>query len=185
VVGEREDTAWRLSELRKVGVARRLAELDFVVDIYSSRDKDTEDTNMHNIPLRTRGMPISADAFDELESKTNAERVVEFLAENDDKAFKASEIAEATGVDENSVHPVLKRLRERGLARHKPPHWTMGDEEWYVSMNSTLCRFLDGREEQHEVRVDKRARDGVPCLIKRLRGSRGGRINKDKNCLGS
>jgi len=74
-------------------------------------------------------MPITAEEFDELEGKTNAERIVEFLAANSDKAFKASEIAEETEMEPNSVHPVLKRLRERGLVRHKPPYWAIGDDE--------------------------------------------------------
>lgn len=104
-------------------------------------------------------MPIKADDFDELESKTNAERVVEFLAENDDKAFKASEIAEATGVDENSVHPVLKRLRERGLARHKPPYWAIGDKEKVRAAYElrAVSSFLDDElgEEKREDWVDE------------------------------
>jgi len=64
-------------------------------------------------------MPISIDEFESRDSekrRTNAERVVHFLAENRDKAYKAIEIAEATGVDESSIRPVLNRLEERGLA---------------------------------------------------------------------
>ena len=69
-------------------------------------------------------VPISIDEFeshDPEKRETNAERVVHFLAENRDKAYKAIEIAEATGVDENSIHPVLNRLEDRGLIRHREP----------------------------------------------------------------
>jgi len=75
-------------------------------------------------------VPISIDEFeshDPEKRETNAERVVRFLAGNRDKAYKAIEVAEATGVDENSIHPVLNRLEERGLVRHREPYWAIGD----------------------------------------------------------
>lgn len=75
-------------------------------------------------------MPISRDEFEEYDrgdDPSNAERVLRFLAENRDQAFRAREIAEATGVDSNSIHPVLTRLRERELVRHKQPYWAIGD----------------------------------------------------------
>lgn len=77
-------------------------------------------------------MPISIDEFesrDPEKRETNAERVVRFLAHNRDKAYKAIEIAEATDVNENSIHPVLNRLEERGLVRHREPYWAIGDLE--------------------------------------------------------
>lgn len=77
-------------------------------------------------------MPISIEEFesrDRDDGPTNAERVLRFLARNEDKAFRAVEIAEATGVVENSVHPVLHRLEERGLVRHREPYWAVGDPD--------------------------------------------------------
>jgi hypothetical protein len=77
-------------------------------------------------------VPISIDEFeshDPEKRETNAERVVRFLAGNRDKAYKAIEIAEATGVGESSIHPVLNRLEERELVRHREPYWAIGDIE--------------------------------------------------------
>lgn len=75
-------------------------------------------------------MPISIDEFEAADDEpTNAERVVRFLVANRDKAYRATEIAAETDVGENSIHPVLKRLRERGLVRHKEPYWAIGDED--------------------------------------------------------
>ncbi|MEF8813967.1 MAG: helix-turn-helix domain-containing protein [Halovenus sp.] len=93
-------------------------------------------------------MPISIDEFeshDPEKRETNAERVVRFLAENRNKAYKAIEIAEATGVDENSIHPVLNRLEERGLVRHREPYWAIGDVEEVqdAMMFSSAAAFLD------------------------------------------
>jgi len=77
-------------------------------------------------------VPISIDEFESHDPEqrgTNAERVVRFLARNRDKAYKAAEIAEATEVNRNSIHPVLKRLEERGVVRHREPYWAIGDLE--------------------------------------------------------
>lgn len=76
-------------------------------------------------------MPISIDEFESHQEPrtTNAERVIRFLVRNRDRAFKASEIAEQTEVSQNSIHPVLRRLRERGLVRHREPYWAVGDLE--------------------------------------------------------
>lgn len=76
-------------------------------------------------------MPISIDEFESHQEPriTNAERVIRFLVRNRDRAFKASEIADETGVSQNSIHPILHRLRERGLVRHREPYWAVGDLE--------------------------------------------------------
>lgn len=75
-------------------------------------------------------MPISIDEFESRDGEareTNAERVGRFLARNRDKAYRAAEIAGATGVNENSIHPVLTRLEGRGLVRHREPYGAIGD----------------------------------------------------------
>jgi transcription initiation factor IIE alpha subunit len=69
------------------------------------------------------------EAGDSASEETNAERVGRFLLRHSDKAFKANEIAEQTGVNPNSIQPVLQRLQERGLVRHKRPYWALGDVE--------------------------------------------------------
>lgn len=93
-------------------------------------------------------MPISIDEFESHEPgdrRTNAERVVRFLARNRDKAYKALEIADATGVNENSIHPVLNRLEERGLIRHREPYWAIGDLDAVrdATMFHSAAAFLD------------------------------------------
>lgn len=93
-------------------------------------------------------MPISIDEFESRgpeKRETNAERVVRFLARNRDKAYKAIEIAEATDINENSIHPVLNRLEERGLVRHREPYWAIGDLEKVrdAMMFSSAAEFLD------------------------------------------
>lgn len=93
-------------------------------------------------------MSISIDEFESHDSEaqpTNAERVVRFLAQNHEKAYKAVEIAEATGVTKNSIHPVLSRLEERGLVRHKEPYWAVGDIEAVqdAKVFSSTVEFFD------------------------------------------
>lgn len=79
-------------------------------------------------------MTIDIETFEttpeeELRELSNPERVLQFLVANDDKAFKAVEIAERTGVNENSISTVLSRLAERELVRHKGEYWAIGHEE--------------------------------------------------------
>ena len=66
-----------------------------------------------------------AESLDEL---TNAERVLAFLAEHDEEAWRPSAIADETGLDLDSVGPTLSRLEERGLVRHKSPYWAITDD---------------------------------------------------------
>jgi DNA-binding MarR family transcriptional regulator len=69
-------------------------------------------------------MPIEIERFseagdEELTEVTNAGKVVRFLYQHNDKAFTPSEIADGAGVKKNSIGTVLRRLRDRGLVRHK------------------------------------------------------------------
>lgn len=78
-------------------------------------------------------MSIDIDRFEDgdpesLDDPTNAERVLSFLARYDDRAWKQSEIADRTGVKRGSIGPVLRRLDERGLVRHKGEYWAITDD---------------------------------------------------------
>ncbi|OLZ42153.1 TrmB family transcriptional regulator [Natrinema saccharevitans] len=79
-------------------------------------------------------MPIDIDTFDkrsseELNGLTNAEKVVRFLAANDDAAYTPSEIAARVDVKKNSIGTVLSRLEDRDLVRHKGDYWAIGDPD--------------------------------------------------------
>jgi len=93
-------------------------------------------------------MPISIDEFESHDpgsGETNAERVLRFLARNPDKAFKAVEIADATEINQNSIHPVLHRIEERELIRHREPYWAIGDSSAVRAAlrHSSTASFLD------------------------------------------
>ena len=66
---------------------------------------------------------------DELAEVSNPERVLAFLATYSDRAWKATEIARRSGVNEHSIHSVLSRLEDRSLVRHKGPFWAITDDE--------------------------------------------------------
>ena len=77
-------------------------------------------------------MAIDIETFEntpekELRELSNPEKVLQFLLANDDKAFKASEIAAGADVNENSISTVLGRLEDRDLVRHKGEYWAIGD----------------------------------------------------------
>lgn len=106
-------------------------------------------------------MSIDIDRFEErspeeLSELSNPERVLAFLYENRNRAWKATEIAKRTEVNENSIHPVLSRLEERGLVRHKGPYWAITDDEdrlWRAyDLHRTTEQFDDlyGEERRDE-----------------------------------
>lgn len=69
-----------------------------------------------------------ADA-DEFAARTDTERIVVFLDEHDDRAWKAATIAEQLGLETDAVSAILSRLKDRELVRHKRPYWAITDNE--------------------------------------------------------
>lgn len=79
-------------------------------------------------------MSIDRETFEnateeELTGRSNPERVLLFLVENDDRAFKPGRIAEGADVNQEVVSTVLSRLEDRGLVKHKGPYWAAGDPD--------------------------------------------------------
>jgi DNA-binding transcriptional ArsR family regulator len=78
-------------------------------------------------------MSIDRDTFentseDELADLSVSDQVLGFLAANQDRAFKAREIASHIGVDEGAVSTALSRLKDRGLVEHKATYWAITDD---------------------------------------------------------
>ena len=78
-------------------------------------------------------MSIDRDTFektseDELEELSVPDQVLGFLAANDDRAFKAAEIASQIGLDEGAVSTALSRLKDRDLVEHKATYWAITDD---------------------------------------------------------
>lgn len=79
-------------------------------------------------------MSIDRETFekasaDELEGLSAPDQVLGFLAANDDRAFKAREIASQTGLSEGVVSTALSRLKDRALVVHKGTYWAVTDDE--------------------------------------------------------
>lgn len=81
-------------------------------------------------------MPIDIDQFRSASdaelrerSPTNAERILAFLAKNQDKAFTPSEIRERTGIARGSVGVVLSRLEADELVDHRGEYWAIRDAD--------------------------------------------------------
>jgi len=78
-------------------------------------------------------MSIDRDTFektseDELEELSVPDQVLGFLAANDDRAFKARELASQIGLDEGAVSTALSRLKDRDLVEHKATYWAITDD---------------------------------------------------------
>lgn len=79
-------------------------------------------------------MSIDRETFEqssaeELEGLSGTESVLGFLAANDDRAFKAREIARQVDLDEGAVSTALSRLKTRSLVEHKGTYWAITTDE--------------------------------------------------------
>jgi len=100
------------------------------------------------------GGAIDIDEFenaddDEFEERNDTERIVLFLDENDDRAWKAVTIAEQLGLDTDAVSAILSRLKERDLVRHKRPYWAITDDEERLRAAYRLHRHHETADEQY------------------------------------
>ncbi|SDR34787.1 MarR family transcriptional regulator [Natronobacterium texcoconense] len=78
-------------------------------------------------------MSIDRDTFEnaseeELSGLSVPEQVLGFLAANEDRAFKAREIATQISVDEGAVSTALSRLKDRDLVEHKATYWAITED---------------------------------------------------------
>jgi Mn-dependent DtxR family transcriptional regulator len=98
---------------------------------------------------------------DEFEERSDTERIVSFLDENDDRAWKAATIAERLGLNADAVNAILSRLKERGLVRHKSPYWAITDDEDRLRAAYRLHQHHETADEQYgeerleELRTDE------------------------------
>ncbi|WP_435097899.1 MarR family transcriptional regulator [Halorubrum sp. N11] len=95
------------------------------------------------------------------ETRNDTERIVSFLDQNDDRAWKAATIAEQFGLDTDAVSAILSRLKERGLVRHKSPYWAITNDEDQLRAAYRLHRHHEAANEQYgeerleELRTDE------------------------------
>jgi len=85
------------------------------------------------MPYLLSTMSIDRNTFentseDELADLSVPDQVLGFLAANEDRAFKAREIASQIGVDGGAVSTALSRLKDRGLVEHKAAYWAITDD---------------------------------------------------------
>ena len=86
---------------------------------------------------------------DEFEDRNETERIVRFLDENDDRAWKAATIAEQLELESDTVSAILSRLKERGLVRHKRPYWAITDDEERLRAAYRLHRHHETADRQY------------------------------------
>jgi DNA-binding MarR family transcriptional regulator len=101
-------------------------------------------------------MPISTDRFETIDDdavspETNADRITQFLLENDDLAYRMSEIVEALDIPRGSVGPTLSRLEDAGVVDHRANYWRISDH--YTASAAGLAhtaeaasQYDDGKE---------------------------------------
>jgi hypothetical protein len=85
-------------------------------------------------------MPVSRDEFDDfadetldLSEGTDARRVLSFLDQHAEQAYTRSELADETGIPDERLDSVLRRLREQNLVVHRDEYWAV-DEHRVASL---------------------------------------------------
>lgn len=101
-------------------------------------------------------MSIDRDTFerstaDELSGLSSTDHVLGFLAANDDRAFKATEIAARTNLDESIVSTALTRLKRRELVEHKGTYWAITSDEERLERHDGYARATKLFNEQFGV----------------------------------
>ena len=106
-------------------------------------------------------MPISRDQFGELpdderiiEPGTNAHRVMEFLLERSDEAFKQGEIAAETDVPRGSISVVLKQLADHSLVTHKRHWWAVAADDRIAAYERALLSTEAIADREPEIDVE-------------------------------
>jgi predicted ArsR family transcriptional regulator len=108
-------------------------------------------------------MSIDRDTFEntseeDLADLSAPDQVLGFLAANEDRAFKAREIATQIGVDEGTVSTSLSRLKDRELVEHKATYWAITADdsrlEGYSGYERATALFNDqlGTEDEQSWR---------------------------------
>jgi Mn-dependent DtxR family transcriptional regulator len=97
---------------------------------------------------------IDIDEFENAErgefaEQNDTERIVLFLDENDDRAWKAATIAEKLELDTDTVSAILSRLKQRGLVRHKRPYWAITDDADRLESAYQLHRHHETADDQY------------------------------------
>ena len=112
-------------------------------------------------------MSIDRDTFentseDELADLSVPDQVLGFLAANEDRAFKAREIASQIGIDEGAVSTALSRLKDRGLVEHKATYWAVTDDDERLDGYSGYERATALFNDQLDTEDEESWRDHAP-----------------------
>ena len=113
------------------------------------------------------GGTIDIDEFenaagDDFQARNDTERIVVFLDEHDDRAWKAATIADRLDLEPDAVSAILSRLKGRGLVRHKRPYWAITDDEDRLRAAYRLHHYHQDADAQYgEEALDALETDGM------------------------
>jgi hypothetical protein len=98
-------------------------------------------------------MPISTDEFEHLPEQaldltegSNSHRVLMFLVDHPNEAFRQTELIDGADVKPGSIGPVLARLEASDLVKHKGKYWTIANDDRlasFAAMGHTFATVED------------------------------------------
>lgn len=78
-------------------------------------------------------MPVDFESYhptDLPDEETNGRRILEFLAAQPTKGYRAGELATELDIPRGSVGTTLSRLERRGFVRHKGRYWAINPDAY-------------------------------------------------------
>ncbi|USZ67110.1 MarR family transcriptional regulator [Halorussus salilacus] len=100
-------------------------------------------------------MPITKDDFERIDDEEppdgEADRLLDFLIRNDEKAYTKAELTEEVDSNRERVGTLLDRLKERGSVERKSDYWRVSDHELAARAGTGLTaetarQYDDGEE---------------------------------------
>jgi len=84
------------------------------------------------------------------EPRSDAERIVVLLGENDDSTWEATTIAERLDLDADEVNSILSQLKERGLVCREGSNWRVTDDEERLRDAYRIHRYHEAADDRYD-----------------------------------
>jgi len=96
--------------------------------------------------IERRALDGVGDDVPTIRPGTNKWDVLELLVTNPDTGYTRSEIVEATGISENSIGPVLSRLKKADLVENRMGYWFAGSDERVQAIHDAVLSLVASGE---------------------------------------
>jgi len=120
--------------------------MDELVTLNFPKDYSTSKYSTVHMAIERRALDGVGDDVPTIRPGTNKWDVLELLVTNPDTGYTRSEIVEATGISENSIGPVLSRLKKADLVENRMGYWFAGSDERVQAIHDAVLSLVASGE---------------------------------------